>query len=185
VTDFRVVDSTTRAATSFLELVTLTVADPDGGTLHRDVVRHPGAVAVVPLIGDDVLLLRQWRAATGATLLEIPAGKRDVDGEDPEGTAARELEEEIGRRPGQLTKLAEFYNSPGFCDEYTHLYLADELSDAAPRHGVTAEELHMAIEAHPLDAVPDLIARRELVDAKSIVGLTLTRAHLGLDRDRR
>ena len=178
MTDFRVVDSTTRAATSFLELVTVRVADPDGGTLTRDVVRHPGAVAVVPLVGADVVLLRQWRAATGRTLLEIPAGKRDVVGEAPEATAARELEEEIGRRPGRLTKLAEFYNSPGFCDEYTHLYLASDLSEAAPRHGVTAEELHMAIEPHPLDAVPGLIASQELIDAKSIIGLLLTRDHL-------
>ncbi len=182
MTDFRVVASTTRAATSFLELVTLRVVDPEGHTLTRDVVRHPGAVAVVPMLGDDVLLLRQWRAATGREVLEIPAGKRDVDGEDPEATAARELEEEIGRRPGRLTKLAEFYNSPGFCDEYTHLYLATELSEAAPRHGVTAEELHMAVEPHPLDGTLGLIAAGRLVDAKSIVGLLLALDHLARRR---
>jgi ADP-ribose pyrophosphatase len=174
VTGFRVVDSTARGRAGFLELVELRVEAPDGESLSRAVVRHPGAVVVVPVEGDEAILVRQWRAAPARSLLEAPAGKRDVPGEDPETTAVRELEEEIGRRPGRLTKLAEFYNSPGFSDEYSHLYCATELT-ATERHAVSAEERAMAIERIRLDDVPALIARRELVDAKSIAGLLLTR----------
>jgi len=177
VTDFRVVESTTRCRTSFLELAELRVAGPDGG-FTRTVVRHPGAVAMVPVEGDHVLMVRQWRVAVERALLEIPAGKRDVAGEAPAATATRELEEEIGRRPGELTLLAEFYNSPGFCDEHTHLYCATDLTPLPERRAVSAEEHAMTIESVALDDVPDLIARRELVDAKSIIGLLLTRQHL-------
>ena len=174
MTAFRVVDSTARGRAGFLELVELRVEAPDGELLTRAVVRHPGAVVVVPVDGDEVILVRQWRAAPARALLEVPAGKRDVDGEEPEATGARELEEEIGFRPGRLTKLAEFYNSPGFTDEYTHLYCATDLT-AVERRGVSAEERAMAIERVRLDDVPALIAARELVDAKSIIGLLLTR----------
>ena len=76
------------------------------------------------------------RRRRSATLLEVPAGKRDVDGEPPEATANRELEEEIGYRAGRLELLCEFYNSPGFCDEYTYLFLATELEDARRRGAV-------------------------------------------------
>ena len=92
---------------------------------------------MVPVIVDrcgDAFLVRQWRVATGVELLEVPAGKRDVDGEAPETTANRELEEEIGYRAGRLDLLCEFYNSPGFCDEYTYLFLATEL-EARTRGG--------------------------------------------------
>jgi ADP-ribose pyrophosphatase len=153
VSGFRVVGSTTRARVAF---------------------RHPGAVVMVPVAGDDVLLVRQFRAAVGRSLLEVPAGKRDVAGESPAETATRELEEEIGQHPGRLTKLCEFYNSPGFCDEYTHLYCATDLRPLAEAHGVTAEERAMTVERIPLAATPDLIATGEVVDAKSIIGLVLT-----------
>ncbi|HEV2310452.1 MAG TPA: NUDIX hydrolase [Acidimicrobiia bacterium] len=178
MTGFRVVDSTTRCAASFVSLEELTVAGPDGETFQRTVVRHPGAVVMAPVEDDRVLMVRQWRVAVGRALLELPAGKRDVAGEPPEATAARELEEEIGRRPGQLTLLAEFYNSPGFCDEHSHLFCATDLERLPERRAVSAEERAMTVEAIALDTVPDLIARRELIDAKSIIGLLLTRDHL-------
>ena len=94
-------------------------------------------------------LVRQYRVAAGARLLEVPAGKRDVDGEPPEVTATRELEEEIGRarRPSRL--LCEFYNSPGFSDEYTYLFLATDLEERE-RAAVSAEEAAMTIERVPL-----------------------------------
>ena len=174
MTAFRVVESTARGRAGFLELVELRVEAPDGEAITRAVVRHPGAVVVVPVEGDVAILVRQWRAAPARSLLEAPAGKRDVASEEPEATAARELEEEIGRRPGRLTKLAEFFNSPGFTDEYTHLYCATELT-ATERRSVSAEEREMAIEWVRLDDVPALIAARELVDAKTIIGLLLAR----------
>jgi ADP-ribose pyrophosphatase len=165
-----------------ISVATASLAAPDGSEFERDVVRHPGAVSVVPVVdeGTAVLLVRQYRAAVDRELLEIPAGKRDVEGEPPAATARRELEEEVGMRAGRLESLAEFYNSPGFCDEYTYLFLATEL-EARERAAVSAEEAAMTIERVPLDRVDDLIATRALVDAKSIVGLLLARRFLALE----
>jgi 8-oxo-dGTP pyrophosphatase MutT (NUDIX family) len=174
---FRVVGSDTLCDAGFLSVSRLHVAGPDGEEFDRHVVHHPGAVVVVPVIDDDAILVRQWRVATGRALLEVPAGKRDVDGEPPEVTANRELEEEIGYHAGRLEPLCEFYNSPGFCDEYTYLFLATDL-EARPRAAVSAEEAAMTIERVPLPRVDELIAARELVDAKSIIGLLLARRFL-------
>ena len=176
MTGFRVVDSTARCRSAFLELVDLQIEASDGETFTRTMVRHPGAVVVVPVDEDEVILVRQYRAAVGRALLEVPAGKRDVDGESPETTAARELEEEIGQSPGRLDKLCEFYNSPGFTDEYTHLYCATGLTALAEPRGVTAEERAMTVERVPLAAAHQLIASGDVVDAKSIIGLLLTQA---------
>jgi 8-oxo-dGTP pyrophosphatase MutT (NUDIX family) len=154
-----------------------TFADPDGNTFERDVVHHPGAVVVVPVDGTDVILVRQYRAAIDRPLLEVPAGKRDVHDEPVEVTAHRELEEEVGMKAGAMTLLAEFYNSPGFCDEHSFLFLATDLTPCATDFQ-GHEEQHMTIERVPLDAVPDLIAAGELVDAKSIIGLCLARERL-------
>jgi ADP-ribose pyrophosphatase len=174
---FRVVGSETLCDAGFLQLARLHVASDTGEEFDRHVVHHPGAVVVVPVIDGDALLVRQWRVATGRSLLEVPAGKRDVDGEAPETTANRELEEENGYDAGRLDKLAEFYNSPGFCDEYTHLFLATEL-EARTRAAVSHEEAAMTIEHVALGAVDDLVATGELIDAKSIIGLLLARRFL-------
>jgi ADP-ribose pyrophosphatase len=153
---------------------------PSGERFDRDIVHHPGAVSVVPLLADGrtVVLVRQYRAAVDRELLEIPAGKRDVAGEPAAATAARELEEEIGMRAGRLTKLAEFFNSPGFCDEHSTVFLAHELSEVtASAQGV--EEQHMTVERIDLAVIGDLIAAGDLIDAKSIIGLCLARQLLG------
>jgi ADP-ribose pyrophosphatase len=134
---------------------------------------------VVPVLDDraTVVMVRQYRAAVDRQLLEIPAGKRDVAGEGTEALARRELEEEIGMRAGRMVKLAEFFNSPGFCDEHSVVYLALELEPAqADAQGV--EERHMTIEHVSLADVGRLIASGELVDAKSIIGLCLARDNL-------
>jgi ADP-ribose pyrophosphatase len=148
---------------------------PDGVSFERDLVHHPGAVVVVPLVDDrTVLLVRQYRAAVDAELLELPAGKRDVVEEPPETTAVRELAEEVGRVAGRIDLLARFYNSPGFTDELSWCYLARDLTDTdQDRHGI--EEQHMTVEEVRLDDVPRRIADGELIDAKTIIGLTLTR----------
>ncbi len=179
--NFHKVDERVVFAGSLISTVQATFADPSGDTFERDVVRHPGAVSVVPVLdgGRAVLLVRQYRAAVDRVLLEIPAGKRDVDGEAPEVTAARELQEEVGRRAGHLRKLAEFYNSPGFCDEHSIVFVATDLETVdASAQGV--EEQHMTVEEVALADVPDLIAAGELVDAKSIIGLALAREALGI-----
>ena len=162
-------------------LITVAVgrfAAPDGEEFERDVVHHPGAVSVVPLLDDGtVVLVRQYRAAVDRDLLEIPAGKRDVAGEAPELTAHRELAEEIGMQAGRLEQLAEFYNSPGFCDEHSFVFLARDLEPCGNSlQGV--EEQHMTVEHVALADVPGLIASGELVDAKSIIGLSLAREAL-------
>jgi ADP-ribose pyrophosphatase len=153
---------------------------PDGETFSRDLVHHPGAVSVVPFdeVTGSVILVRQYRAAIDRDLLEIPAGKRDVADEPPEATARRELEEEVGQRAGRLELLAEFYNSPGFCDEHSFVYLARDL-EACDVAAASVEERHMTIERVALDDVPGLIARADIVDAKTIIGLSLARERLG------
>jgi len=156
-----------------------TFVAPDGSEFDRDIVHHPGAVSVVPLHDDGtVILVKQYRAAIDADLLEIPAGKRDVEGEDPQVTAARELAEEVGMTAATLELLAEFYNSPGFCDEHSFVYLARGLvATAMSRDGV--EEQSMEIVHVALDDVPRMIAAAEITDAKTIIGLAMTRERLG------
>lgn len=176
---FRIVASTPSARLGFLEVTEETVEGPDGARHPRTVVHHPGAVVVVPIVdGTHAVLVRQFRAAVGGSLLEVPAGKRDVHGEPPEVTAARELLEETGLRSERIVPLAEFYNTPGFCDEYTHLFAAFDLVDGGGRQPVGAEEAAMTIEHVPLDAVDAMIADRRIVDAKTIIGLLLARDHL-------
>ena len=104
---------------------------PNGTVLEIDVVPHPGAAAVVPFLSDDeVLLIRQYRHATGGTILEVPAGKLEP-GEAPERCAARELEEEAGRRAGRIEPLGWIWTTPGFTDERIFLFAAFDL-EAVP-----------------------------------------------------
>ncbi|MBM3660605.1 MAG: NUDIX hydrolase [Actinobacteria bacterium] len=177
---FRIVGQSTVATGGFLRLADLRVEGPDGAVHERFVVRHPGAVVVVPVTDDraHALLVRQYRVAVDAELLEVPAGKRDVAGEAPEATAHRELEEEIGHRARTLVPLAEFFNTPGFCDEYTYLYCAVGLEALASHNTQTAEEHAMQIERVALADVERLVATRAIVDAKTIIGLLLAKAHL-------
>jgi ADP-ribose diphosphatase len=177
---FTIVGSETIADVGFLKLTEERVDGPDGERLTRYVVRHQGAVVVVPVdaTGEGALLVRQYRVAIDGDLLEVPAGKRDVEGEAPEETARRELTEEIGRVPGRLVKLAEFYNSPGFCDEYTHLFCALDLRVVDGPRGVNAEERAMTVERVAFADVDALVASGRLRDAKSIVGLELARRYL-------
>ena len=151
---------------------------PDGSTFHRDIVRHPGAVAVVPVTGrGTAVLVRQYRGALDRWMLEIPAGTRDVDDEAPETTAARELEEEAGVRAGHLEHLATIANTPGFCDELTELYLATDLTEAtAARHGHEEERIEVVEVA--LDDVDAMVEDGRLVDAQTVLGLLLARARL-------
>ncbi|HEY8217071.1 MAG TPA: NUDIX hydrolase [Acidimicrobiia bacterium] len=184
MTGFRVVDTATRVRSTFLELVEATIESDDGDTFTRTIVRHPGAVTVVPITDDgDVLLVRQYRAAAGRDILEAPAGKRDVHGEPPEETGRRELEEEVGHRAGRMVLLAEAFTSPGFCDEYAYIYAALDLTPLASTYAATAEEAAMTVERFPLAEVDDLIARRDLVDATTIVGVLLARQLVDAPRD--
>lgn len=152
---------------------------PDGTEFDRDIIRHPGAVSVVPLLGDgEVVLVRQYRAAIDQMVLEIPAGKRDVADEPTEVTAQRELIEEVGFAADRLELLARFHNSVGFSNEFSYVYLGRGLQPAPmDRQGI--EEAYMEIVRVPLADTPAMIAEGEITDAKTIIGLTLAIARVG------
>lgn len=170
---FREVGARSLARTDLFSFERVHVVAPDGRGFARDVLRHTGAVAVVPRIGDDVILIEQYRAAAGRPLLEIPAGKRDVPGEPPEETARRECAEEIGFAPANLEPLAEFFTGPGFTDEYMIVYRADGLTEV-PSDPVSPEEASARVVRMSLAEARARISRTEIVDAKTIIGLTLT-----------
>jgi 8-oxo-dGTP pyrophosphatase MutT (NUDIX family) len=177
---FRQLGERERFDAGFFQIVTGTFVAPDGFAFERQVVRHPGAVCVVALEDDrrSVLMIRQYRGAVDARLLELPAGKRDVAEEDPALCASRELVEEIGRESSSIKEVARFYNSPGFTDEETICFLAEGLREV-PREAHGVEEEHIVIERVSLDDVEKLMASGDLVDAKSIIGLLAARSALG------
>jgi 8-oxo-dGDP phosphatase len=161
-----------------VDMVRLTVEAPDGSTFEREVVRHPGAVAVVPVTeAGEVLLVRQFRSPIARQLLEIPAGTRDVPGEAPADTALRELEEEVGVKAKKIVELGRFWNTPGFCDEETILYLATDLEESRPERG-GIEEHYMSVERVPLDQVEEVLASDGPVDLQTKAGIDLARAYL-------
>jgi ADP-ribose pyrophosphatase len=176
--EFRFLGERERYAGSFIRLVTGTFLDPAGFTFERDLVRHTGAVCIVPLEADgSVIMLRQYRGAIDQTVLEIPAGKLDVPGEELETAARRELLEETGCTADSLTDLGAFYNSPGFTDERTTCYLAEGLVHLDREfHGI--EEEYMTLEAIPLADLWRLQRDGELVDGKSLIALALAERHL-------
>lgn len=148
------------------------VRAPDGEVLVREYVRHPGAVMVVPMVGHEVVMVRQYRAVVDRELLEIPAGKRDVDGEPPEKTAVRELREEVGLVPGHLRLLTSYFNTPGFSDEYSYCYLATDCTEV-PHERQGAEEEHMSVVRMPLARAVAECSGDRIIDAKTIIGLLL------------
>jgi ADP-ribose pyrophosphatase len=141
---------------------------PDGREVELDIVRHPGAAAVVPFVTlDEVVLIRQHRHAAGGTLLEVPAGKLDA-GEPPELCAARELEEEAGFRAGRLERLGWIFTTPGFTDERIFLFAAFDLEPVPLRPD--DDELIEPVRVPLRDAL-ELVWRGELTDAKSALAL--------------
>jgi ADP-ribose pyrophosphatase len=159
--------------TDWLTLSAASFRGPDGGTFERDVVHHPGWVGVIPLTNDEhVVCVRQFRAAIGEWLLEIPAGIRDVAGEGDEGTARRELAEEAGLACEHLEVLAKVHNSPGFTDEDGVVFLATGLSDVTIDRQ-SPEEQHMTIERIPVADLLDLIAAGAVTDAKTVIAFAL------------
>ncbi len=141
---------------------------PNGREMELELVHHRGAAAVVPVMDDGtVLLVRQYRYATGGWLLEIPAGKID-GGESPETCAAREVEEEVGYRPGKLEPLGWIWTTPGFADEKIWLYLATDLQPA--EQSLEDDEV-LSIERMPLAEAVEKAFRGEIHDSKSAIAL--------------
>ncbi len=153
---------------SFLEVERNHYVGVDGTHIARVVVRHPGAVVVVPVIGQDVVLIRQHRVAVAKDLLELPAGK--LEGDVPEEAARRECAEEIGYLPRSLTLLHTFYSTPGFSDERMWVYLAERL-ERVEKRPQGAEEEAAEIVRMPLSDALSAIDRGDIEDAKSLVGL--------------
>jgi 8-oxo-dGTP pyrophosphatase MutT (NUDIX family) len=144
----------------------------DGEEADREVVAHPGSVAVVAHDGEHLYLVQQPREAVDEPeLLELPAGKLDEDGEEPLDTAKRELAEEIGKGARSWSHLVSFYTSPGFVDEECHVYLATDLYDESAE---ADENERIEIVAVPLGELDDAI--RGCRDAKSLAGLLWFRA---------
>lgn len=158
---------------------------PDGEAFRRDIVRSPGAVAAVPIeVGADgapwVVLVRQYRPAFGAEVIEVPAGMRDVEDEPIEHTIARELVEETGLRAGRLEHLIDFYPSAGMTDSVLNLFLATELS-AVERDLHGPEERHMEVLRMPLADAVQLVLEGRIHDAKTIIGVLLADRRLRQD----
>jgi 8-oxo-dGTP pyrophosphatase MutT (NUDIX family) len=157
-----------------ITLVKDTVAMPGGGNSVREVVHHPGAVAIVALDDEDrVLLLRQYRHPVGQYLWELPAGLRDADGEPPLETAKRELAEEAGLAAEHWSLLVTTYSTPGFCDEKVLIYLAEGLSDADRPEGFTAEheELDLTLERVPLDDAVQRVFDGDVRNSAAVIGV--------------
>ncbi|SEN21946.1 NUDIX hydrolase [Paenibacillus sp. OV219] len=144
-----------------------TVQLPNGGTATREIVRHPGAAAVLALIDDKMLVVEQYRKPMEKFQIEIPAGKLDA-GEDPMVAAARELEEETGFRAGKLRPLSAFYTSPGFADEKLYIYIAEDLvkGESAPD-----EDEFLAVEAITFEQAQQYIREERISDAKTILAV--------------
>lgn len=150
-----------------------TVRFPDGSTGELDMVRHPGASAIVPFLsdprGDDpqILLIKQYRYAADGYIYEIPAGRLDHD-EDPRDCATRELKEETGCTARTVEHLTTIFTTPGFTDEKIHIFLASGLE-----HGDTAHEADefLTIETMSLSRALEMVQKGEIIDGKTVVGL--------------
>ena len=159
-----------------VKLHKLDVTLPNGKPALREVVRHPGASAVVPVDEDGmVTMVKQFRAAVGRVLLEIPAGKLDHKGEDRLEAARRELREETGLAAANWVHLTDITTTPGFCDELFSIYLATGLT-----RGETDpdEDEFLNIEKWPLSELTAMVMRGEICDCKTLTGLLMAEKYL-------
>lgn len=172
VGEFRTIGARTLVEEAFLRVERATISTPVGEIVKRVVIAHPGAVATVPVLDGDVFLIEQHRAPIGEDLLEIPAGKLDIPGEDLLEAARRELSEEVGFSAGRLDHLTDLITTPGFCDEVITIYLATDLAEV-PSAPAGAEEEHATIVRMPLAEAVAMVHDGVIRDGKTIVGLLL------------
>ncbi|GAB2573953.1 NUDIX hydrolase [Gracilibacillus alcaliphilus] len=143
---------------------------PNGETSNREIVKHPGAVAIIPVTGDDkIVFVKQYRKPLEKTLVEIPAGKLE-EGEAPEMTAIRELEEETGYTTNQLKLIQSFYTSPGFADELVHLYFTNDLQRLDTPKLLDEDEFVEIMEL-TLEEAEKLMENQEIHDAKTVYAI--------------
>lgn len=152
-----------------------TVELPDKKYSKREIVEHPGGVAIIPITNDNCLILvKQYRKAAEDFLYEIPAGKLEVN-EEPRETAIRELREETSYEAKKLSYISEFYTSPGYCNEKIHLFLAEDIYEVEP--DPEPEEFIEKVKI-PIDDLLKMINRGEIVDSKTIIGIYFARDYL-------
>lgn len=150
---------------------------PDGNHAKRELVKHPGAVALIPITAEGkIILVKQYRKALDRTLIEIPAGRIEIN-EEPKLTAIRELEEETGLGAGKVTYLQSFATSPGFADEIIHLYLAEELYEIENPAAGDEDEFIELLEVTIADA-EKLVATGEIYDAKTAFAVLFAKHEL-------
>lgn len=139
----------------------------DGRLVHREVVDHGGGVGIVPILDDAVILVKQFRIATGEHIVEIPAGRLEL-GEDPAHRARCELEEEVGYRAGRMVHVGSCYCSPGFTNQIDHIYLAFDLVQTQQR---LEHDESIELVTVPLVDLAARLAAREFNDMKTVIGL--------------
>jgi ADP-ribose pyrophosphatase len=144
-----------------------TVRLPNGKTATREIVKHPGAVAVLALVDDKMLVVEQYRKPLERNQIEIPAGKLDA-GEDPLEAAKRELEEETGYRCDTMKLVCSFYTSPGFADEIIHLYVADQLTKGDAH---LDEDEFLDVESITLEQAQQYMREQRISDAKTLTAV--------------
>ena len=152
-----------------------TLALPGGGELKAEIVRHPGSVVIIPMTEDgSVILVKQYRPAIGRWAWELPAGSLH-QGEEPRAAAIRECHEEIGLIPERVEKLGAFFPTPGYCDEEMNFFRASALRQPGPDDEAAAPDEDEDIETQEFtpDAIRRMIAAGEVIDLKTVAGLTL------------
>ena len=177
--EFAVSDSETLHVGRILAVRLDQVVMPGGGVARREIVEHPGAVAILPLHDDaTVVMIDQYRHAVGRRLRELPAGLLDTAGEDPVSTARRELVEEVGCTAQDWSVLVDVVSSPGFSDEAVRVFLARGLTEIGRPAGDDGEEADLSVVRVPLaDAVRQVLAG-EIVNASTVAGLLAAQAVL-------
>lgn len=171
--DFQHISETLIFENPIFRLMDVTFESPSGERFTRQVVRHPGAVAVVPITDDGhVILVRQFRGSVGRSLLEIPAGLLDVEGEDLETAARRELREETGMTADVLEPLIGFNAAVGFTDERITIFVARGLTDVGSDLQGPEEE-HMTVVRMRLDDARAMARRGEFDDSKTALAMLL------------
>lgn len=155
---------------NIIDVDLLTVTLPDGREATRDIVRHPGAAALIPLNEKgEIYMVRQFRKPLDAVSLEIPAGKLDA-GEDPVICAGRELKEETGLTAEKLTFLVSLHSTPGFSDEVIHLFAATGLKEG---DSCADEDEFITTEKYSVAELIDMVLKGKITDAKSMIGILL------------
>lgn len=153
---------------AFIKVESILVELPDGNNSNRDVIRHPGAVAIIALLDNDTMLLvRQFRMSLNKTLLEIPAGKIEKN-EEHIISAHRELEEETGYKCNKMEYIGTIATSAGFSDQLVHIYKATELYQGIKGGD---EDEFIEVEPHKISDVKSLIKEGKIIDAKTIASL--------------